>query len=223
MFIHFQYFSIAMLVYLRVPGISRNGVLRISSARGSQDSSTPDDCVTLLAGVPTKDVMVLTRTFFTLGANQTTPNKGPNNITPRNTMECWMACWHMLVGTLCTLSLSHYWDVQYQMHIRAPKTHKQGNPSFTTACPTGEWQLTLPSKVPKFASPALASKPRWHPCLTHWTWCFDSSLLWPIAVSAIVDAFPKTAERLQRLKPWPIVINFHQLHRIIIANKQVIQ
>ena len=37
----------------------------ISSARGSHDSSMPDEFVTLLAGVPTKEVIVLTTTFFT--------------------------------------------------------------------------------------------------------------------------------------------------------------
>ena len=160
---------------LQEVGLLRN--FMISSARGSQDSSTPEECVTLLAGVPAKDVMVLTKTFFTL---ETFGDQTKQHDTQEyygnlwNVGTCWYmlvhvgTCWYMLVhvGTLCTQSHSAsfslfftfiwYCDVQYQMRIRDPETHKQGNPSFHYDMPN-RGMTTHPSK-------------RSAQSLCHWLW-----------------------------------------------------
>ena len=79
-----------------------------------------------------------------------------------------MECWYMLVhyAHSHTVSLFHYFshlytfiwycDVQYQMRIRDPETHKQGNPSFHYDMPN-RGMTTHPSK-------------RSAQSLCHWLW-----------------------------------------------------
>ena len=109
----------------------------VSSARGSQDSSTPDERVTLLAGVPTKDVMVLTRTFFILVFREKRTYQPPSKVSGQNLSICTMRS----------------------------KPHSRPNPT------------------------------RWRPGS-------NSLLLWPIAVSAVIDASPRRAGLRPRWMPW---------------------
>ena len=138
---------------LQEVGLLRN--FMISSARGSQDSSTPEECVTLLAGVPAKDVM--TKTFFTL---ETFGDQTKQHDTQEYYGNLWNVgtCWYMLVhyAHSHTVSLFHYFSHLYDTAMCSIKcasailkhTNRE-TPHSTTTCPTEEWQLTLPSEVPK--------------------------------------------------------------------------
>lgn len=125
---------------------TRNGQVLISSARGSQDSSTPDECVTLLAGVPANDVMVLTKTFFTL---ETFGDQTKQHDTQEYYGNLWNVgtCWYIMhTVTQCLFFIIfhiyiHLYDTAMCSIKCASAILKHTNretPHSTTTCPTEE-------------------------------------------------------------------------------------
>ena len=65
---------------------------------GSHDSSMPDEFVTLLAGVPTKEVIVLTTTFFTSTFSAPNPQTFTQHIDKLARNQSWHLFWKWMVG-----------------------------------------------------------------------------------------------------------------------------